>query len=168
MAARLGELGFRKHSLSDIVREEAVARGLSDVREDLIAVGTSLRREHGAGVLASRILPRLGGRDVVDSIRNPAEVEVLRGRSDFVLVGVAASHEVRFERSLRRARHGDPATPAEFRRREEQENASDPSGQQLDATFRLADHVLENHGDLEALRRAVEALLARIEARARR
>jgi hypothetical protein len=100
--------GFTVHSLSDVVREEARLRGLPPEREHLIRVGNLLRKQSGAGVLAERILPRLGARMVVDSVRNPAEVTVLRRLPRFVLLGVDAPVEVRFERSLRRARPGDP------------------------------------------------------------
>jgi dephospho-CoA kinase len=96
----------------------------------------------------------------VDSIRNPAEVEVLRGLPHFVLVGVRAPLEHRFHRSLQRGRPGDPATLEGFERRERQENSADPQGQQLEATFRLADRIVDNDGDLAALRSTVDRLLA--------
>ena len=164
VASFLGSRGLRIHSLSDVVREEALARGLGTAREHLILVGNELRRRWGPGVLAERILPRLAGRDVVDSIRNPAEVEVLRRLEGFVLVAVDAPEEVRFERLLRRNRPGDPRTLEEFRLRERQENSRDPDAQQLLATFRLADRVLRNDGSLVDLRASIEEVLAAIAA----
>ena len=160
MAAILRDLGFAVHSLSDVVREEAAARGLPPERGHLIEIGNELRRRHGAGALAERIVPRLDGRDVVDSIRNPSEVQVLRRVPGFVLARVTASAATRFGRSVARARPGDPETLEAFRLREEQENATDPAGQQLDRTAALADVVLDNDGDRVALREAVERLLA--------
>jgi dephospho-CoA kinase len=160
VSAYLRELGFAVHSLSDIVREEAQARGLSPEREHLIRVGTMLREQGGPGVLAERLIPRLGARDVVDSIRNPAEVLSLRRVPGFVLLGVDAPAELRFDRSRQRARPGDPETFEEFSARERQENSANPAGQQLRATFALADRVIGNGGDLTALRREVDALLA--------
>lgn len=148
------------HSLSDVVREEAAARGLPPERGHLIEIGNDLRRRQGAGALAERIVPRLDGRDVVDSIRNPTEVQVLRRVPGFVLARVTASAATRFRRSVARARPGDPETLEAFRLREEQENATDPAGQQLDRTGALADVVLDNDGDRAALREAVERLLA--------
>jgi len=162
VAAHLERLGFARHSLSDIVREEAARRGLPPEREHLIEIGNLLRREGGPGVLAERILPRLGRRGAVDSIRNPAEVETLRSLPHFVLLGVAAEIECRFGRSLERARPGDPSTLEEFRERERQENSADPVAQQLGATFRLADAVIENDGNLDELHRRVDAFAARV------
>ncbi len=164
VARHLKSRGFGVHSLSDVVRDEAARRGLPPEREHLIEIGNALRREAGAGGLAERTLARLEDRAVVDSIRNPAEVGVLRDALPrFVLFGVRAPHETRFKRSLSRARPGDPITPEAFVERERQENASDPAAQQLDETFRLADHVVDNHGDLDELRAAVDALLERLE-----
>jgi dephospho-CoA kinase len=162
VASWLSAQGFVLHSLSDIVREEAVANGLPPEREHLIATGNRLRNEGGAGVLAARLIPRLGVRDVVDSIRNPAEVQALRSIPQFVLAGVEASMEARFKRSLLRARPGDPLTLEQFRHRENQENSSDPNSQQLAATFALADHILVNDGEIEHLHEAISALIDRL------
>jgi dephospho-CoA kinase len=101
----------------------------------------------------------LVGWDAVDSIRNPAEVETLRKVPGFVLLGVDAPAQVRFARSRLRARPGDPDSFEEFAARERQENSSNPAGQQLLATFSLADRVVDNNGDLDALHRKVDDLL---------
>jgi len=151
--------GFAVHSLSDIVREEAAARGFPPEREHLIRIGTLLREQGGLGVLAERLLPRLDGWDAVDSIRNPAEVETLRRVPGFVLIGVDAPAEVRFARSRLRARPGDPDSFAEFAAKEKKENSANPAGQQLRATFALADRVIDNNGDLDLLHRNVDGLL---------
>ena len=159
VSAHLRDRGFAWHSLSDIVREEAAAAGLSAEREHLIRIGTELRERSGPGVLAGRLIPRLGWRDVVDSIRNPAEVEVLRRVPGFVLVGVDAPAELRFARSRERGRPGDPASFAEFTSRERQENSANPAGQQLRATFELADRTIVNDRDLRTLHGRIDALL---------
>jgi hypothetical protein len=103
-------------------------------------------------------------RHVVDSIRNPAEVQTLRQVPGFVLVGVDAAARVRFARSRLRARAGDPESFEDFEARERQENSSNPAGQQLRATFALADRVVHNDGDLDALHVKVDALLAALDA----
>ena len=159
VSAFLETRGFAVYSLSDIVREEAAARGLPPERDHLIRIGTLLREQGGLGVLAERLLPRLKGWDVVDSIRNPAEVELLRSVPGFVLIGVDAPVELRFARSRARARPGDPESFAEFAARERQENSANPAGQQLRATFVLADRVIDNDGELDRLHGKIEELL---------
>jgi dephospho-CoA kinase len=164
-AALLGRRGFAYHSLSDVVREEATARGLGHEREALIQTGNALRAAGGAGVLGERMLGHLGARDVVDSIRNPEEVRALRAAPGFVLLGVTAPIELRFERARARARAGDGTTLEEFRRREAMENTTDPARQQLAATFALADVTIDNSGGLDQLESRIDRLLADLEKR---
>ena len=164
VAAVLGSMGFACHSLSDIVREEALGRGRTTGRDDLIVTGNELRREGGPGALAERMVPRLGGRDVVDSIRNPSEAQALRRVPGFVLVGVTAPARVRFQRARLRTGRGDAvADLSSFLAKEAEENSSDPAAQQLEATFALRDRTLSNDGSLDDLRRAVEALVSDLE-----
>src|SRR5262245_55481880 len=175
--------GYTYHSLSDVVREEATRRGLDHSRENLIRVGNELRAAHGPGALAERIVAKIvggagqpaevapGGSSpwlipvpagvsaIVDSIRNPAEVIVLRRLAGFVLVGVNAPIGVRFERSRLRARAGDGTTLEEFAGKESLENSTDPAAQQLTQTFLLADVVIDNSGTLDELRARVGAAL---------
>lgn len=165
VAGLLGERGFRYHSLSDLLREELAARGVSESREALLAVGNELRRAGGPGVLAERLLDRLadGGRHIVDSIRNPLEVEALRRLPGFLLVAVDADPQVRFARLRSRGRIGDPDTWHDFQDLEALESTShDPTTQQLVATRALADEVLVNDGAVSELAAALATLLARV------
>ena len=154
--------GYVGVSLSDVLRDEAKQRGLEPVRGVLIPLGNELRAKLGPGALAELVLPRLKAPALVDSIRNPEEVTVLRRLPGFVLIGVDAPLPLRFERSLLRARPGDPSSLADFASREEQENSSDPKAQQLRATAALADEVVQNASSLHELHAAVDSLLARL------
>ncbi len=112
-AARfLTESGYEYYSLSDILRDELKARGKEVTRENLIAIGNEVRENHGAGALAERTLQKLGAEAhaVVDSVRNPFEVEALRRRSDFHLLSIEADPQTRFERTKARGRENDPKT----------------------------------------------------------
>lgn len=154
VAAMLQEHGFRYHSLSDIIREALADEGIPEGRPALIAMGNRLRLEGGAAALAIRLLDRLGdgGDHIVDSIRNPAEVETLRRLPGFHLIGVDADPKLRFQRLRSRDRQGDPTTWEDFVRLEAQETASeDPNAQQLAGTFALSDVVLRNDAGVEAL-----------------
>ncbi|MCB9729246.1 MAG: AAA family ATPase [Deltaproteobacteria bacterium] len=166
VAEVLKRQGFRYHSLSDILREELAQSGQAESREALLAMGNALRRQGGPGVLAERLVPRLRtGDHIVDSIRNPAEVTALRALDGFVLLAVDAAPAVRFERLRERARIGDPTGWEEFTALEARENVSaDPAAQQLLATSALADRVLMNDGDIEALEVGVSELLAELRA----
>jgi dephospho-CoA kinase len=165
VASALMALGFTYHSLSDAVREEAIRRDRSMGRDDLILTGNELRREGGAGILARLTIPKLGTKDIVDSVRNPAEVDELRTLDGFVLLGVTAPPEVRYARALSRVGRGDAVQSLEaFLAKEAEENTTDPTAQRLSATFSLADQVLTNDGTLEDLHRKVRSLVSSLEA----
>jgi len=165
VAQYLKARGFECHSLSDEIREEAAKRGCEISREVLVEIGNELRGRFGPGVLAERILQRLepDRNYVVDSIRNPAEVEALRRRKDFTLLAVQADRKIRFERSRARGREGAAQTLEQFAFEEERElQSKDPASQQLVATQQLADVTLYNNGSLEELHRQLDTLLPRL------
>jgi dCMP deaminase len=154
--------GFAYHSLSDEIRNEIRSRGLEITREVLIDVGNDLREKYGPGILAERILSNLepGHNYVIDSIRNPSEVEVLKRLNGFVLFAVEAESRVRFDRSLKRGREGAAPSFEKFMEEEARElESNNPASQQLHATQRKADLVVSNNGSLEELHRKLDELL---------
>jgi dCMP deaminase len=155
----LAERSFVAVSLSDEIRGELQARGLRESRTEMIRVGRELRQQEGVDALARRVLGRLKREQnyVVDSIRHPAEVNVLRelGRH-FRLVWVDADEGLRFDRIKSRDRSGDPRSLEELRRLEGIElESADPAGQQLLAVKALADEIIVNDGTLEDLHATV-------------
>jgi dCMP deaminase len=163
VAEALQRRGFGYHSCSDVLREELAVRGLAESREALLALGNELRRAGGPGELARRLTPRLvdGADHIVDSIRNPAEVEALRELEGFVLIAVDACPQARFTRLRARDRIGDPVTYEAFQALEQRElESDDPTTQQLNATIALADHYLQNDGGVDDLHHALGSLLA--------
>lgn len=164
VASLLQDLGFHYLSLADVVREEARRRGREPVRDVLIALGRELRREGGPGVLAERILSRVEPPCVVDSVRNPGEVAVLRQLPSFFLLGITAPPEMRHERIRRRGRPGDPQSYPEFLRKEETEDSADEEGQRSSATLALADRIVVNDSTLEVLSAKVHTALEDLQA----
>jgi dCMP deaminase len=154
---------FYSTSLSDVIREDLARDGLEPTREHMIERGRSLRERFGAGVLAERALARLAPdrHHVIDSIRHPAEVEMLRGGGEFALLFVDADPRVRLERVRRRGRADERALDLEtFLALEARElSGVAPTDQQLLAVEALADHVLRNDGDLARLESALDEWL---------
>lgn len=171
VANYLKRRGFQYFSLSDAIRDEIKRRGQEITRDVLIEIGNELRTRFGPGILAERIAEQLRQdcNYVVDSIRNPAEVEVLRKRKDFRLLAVKADQGLRFERSRARGREGATQSFEQFVSEETRElDSHDPASQQLIATERLADIFVLNNSSLEDLRREMDELMARIMADFRR
>ncbi|MBN2142272.1 hypothetical protein JW711_02990 [Candidatus Woesearchaeota archaeon] len=163
--------GFIVYSLSDIIREELRKEGVEIGRTSLQDKANYLRRTGGPGVLAERTLRKLeDGKDyVIDSIRNPAEIEVLRRRADFFLIVVDAPIRRRYDWAVKRMREGEGTmTFEEFKAKEERElYSADPTSQQLVACRNMADVKIINDSDYEALYKKVDQALAKYAGRTR-
>jgi len=157
-ASYLRTKDFKYYSLSDILREEAKKAGIEPLRENLIRLGNELRRKNTPSYLASMIRERLikPGDYIVDSIRNPAEVEALQKEKGFILLGIDAPVEVRFKRSLKRKRPGDAETLRDFIEKEKKENIDDPENQQLKKCIEMANPVIVNDSNIEEFHRKID------------
>ncbi|MBI2067348.1 MAG: dephospho-CoA kinase [Deltaproteobacteria bacterium] len=165
VAKFLQECGFGYYSLSDVIREVIRKKGLEVTRERLIAEGNRLRENNGPGILAEKTLEKLtfDKNYVVDSIRNPREVAVLKKRKDFFLLNIRAPRKIRFERVKSRKRENDPQTYHDFVQTEEKEFSSkNPASQQLLATEKLSDKILDNNGHLEGLHTKIRKTLSEL------
>lgn len=154
---------FYPISLSDIIREALKEDGKPVTRENLIAKGNELREKFGPSVLAVRAKEKIAKNRnyVIDSIRNPAEVEELKRLGNFYLIHITADAHVRFERLKTRGREEDPATFEAFQEMEQLEMTNeDKAKQNLKGTFALADKVVINNGTLEQLYEQLDSALS--------
>ena len=161
-AARyLQSKGFEYYSLSDILREEAMARHIEPLRENLIRLGNELREKNGPSVLADLAAKRTQDKKnyVIDSIRNPFEIKALRKLNGFILIGIDAPVETRFKRAVARKRPGDPETLEEFIEKEKKENIASPANQQLENCLKAADILIINDSTIEYLHRKIEGAI---------
>ena len=162
VAGHLEALGFERHSLSAEIRQELAAKGLPATRENLIAQGNAIRASEGRSALADRIKTGLSGSGlyVVDSIRNPSEVESLRATGRFRLLLVDAPQRLRYERVVERGGDRLPASFEEFVELEEREwESDDPAAQRMKATIEMADQTVSNDAGLNELREKISSIL---------
>ena len=156
VAKILVSLGFERFSLSDEIRAELRWHVAEMKREYIQECGDQMRRREGVGVWARRIMSRIrpGKNYVIDSIRNPGEVEELRQLGGFFLVKIHAPTKLRFARMIKRARSEDPTKFEDFDRLELKDlGIGQPDyGQQHAQCFALADKTIVNEGTLERLR----------------
>jgi len=165
VAEHLKKKSFYFYSLSDVIREELRAEGKAITRENLIEKGNALREVHGPGALGLRMVEKIQDDKnyVIDSIRNPAEVEELKKLGRFCLIYVTAPQEVRFKRTKKRQREEDPQTFDAFVEIEkiEMEN-EDKTKQNLVGTFALADKKINNAGSMNQLHDQIDTTLAEV------
>lgn len=165
-AEYLKKKSFYYYSLSDVIREELLSKGIEITRDALIKKGNDLRQKFGPAVLAVRTAAKIqyDKNYVIDSIRNPGEVEELMKSKRFVFVNIVASPEKRFERMKARNREGDPQTLDKFMRVEKLEAANqDYLKQQVSACMKIADKVIVNDGLLQDLHKKIDRLLQELQ-----
>src|SRR5262245_33198833 len=164
VARYLQKKSFYYYSLSDAIRDEIRSRSEQPTRERLIIIGNELRQRHGAHVLAERILSKVEDDKhyIIDSIRNPSEVDMFRSAKHFKLIRVEAPAEMRFQRTVLRNRESDPTTLQAFMEVEKREEAGDPTSQNLLQVAAMADEVLVNDGSLPQLHERVDQLISKL------
>jgi dephospho-CoA kinase len=142
-------------------------------RDVLRSMGHELRLKHGSGILSRRVLDRIAydlrqglrpAVTVVDAIRNPAEVTLLRDSlaAEFLLVAIEAPVEVIIDRIRARARGGDLFDDEELARQvlAAEMGINEPEhGHNIAECIAMADVRLDNSGNLPRLRAAVTAFV---------
>ncbi len=159
--------GFCEYFMSDLIKREALLRGVPDGRENWQRLGRQLRVEKGYLVLAEdtarRVLGEGRGRVIIDSIRSPHELIYLKDRLigegfRVLFIGVDAPLEVRCNLSQERRVGVDPIDLEEFRRLDEYEKTGfmNPFLPDIPGALRLVERVYYHEGDLVDLRQRVE------------
>lgn len=157
------ERGFVYYELSDEVREEAKKLGIIVERKALQDLGNAMRQKYGNGYWAERIRAKMqeGKNYVVAGIRNPGEIEVFKKVGNFVLVGIDAPIEKRFQWIIARNKDSDPKTIEEIKAIDSRDRGvgEEGSGQQSAKCYEMADAFIKNDGTFEELSAKVSDLL---------
>jgi dephospho-CoA kinase len=162
--------GFVYLSLSDELRQKAAQLNIAITRQNLHTLGNKLRKECGKGILAEIVKEKIlqnfySCNVVVDGIRNPAEVEVLRSLSNFFLIAVDAPAEIRFERIKQRNREGDPTTWHDFLQLDASElQENDQTGHAILKCIYMADFHIRNDRNFASLFSELDLLFSKLKA----
>lgn len=170
VAAYLTSRGMTHYSLSDEIRAEAQHRNITPTRENLINLGNELRKQHGNGILAKRVLAKIqDDKDyVINSIRNIAEVEELKKSPAFILLHISAPLTTRYERDKQRKRAGETISFEEFVRLEEKEKYGEEHGQHLSKIYEQCHDTITNDSIQDTLHERIDRVLAKIEKEGKR
>jgi len=110
VASILKERGFQLVSLGDVIRDELRLKGIEITRKTQQDLGNELRKLHGGQVLVERALKKYNSYEsalIINGIRNLDEINYLKENSKFILLGVDAPFETRWQRVLSRNRDAD-------------------------------------------------------------
>ncbi|MBW2997438.1 AAA family ATPase [Candidatus Woesearchaeota archaeon] len=167
--------GFVHHSFSAEIRQVAKERGIEVSRETLSKLGHDLRIESpDKSILGQKLLDKIEKevakgkkRFVLEGLRDADEVDLFRKHElekpemRFILIGVDAPQELRFERMKSRRRHGEPQTFAEFKEIDDKEWKGG-YGQEVGKIMKMADYIIQNDSALDDLQKKVEEIAKEI------
>ncbi|MEM5882858.1 MAG: AAA family ATPase [Candidatus Aenigmatarchaeota archaeon] len=157
-------------SLSSIIKAELEKKKNKNFsRKDLQDFGNELRKKYGTHILAMLAVEHLQKEKeviIINGIRNPGEIDFLKKKfgNKFVLIGVDAPQEIRFERIKKRNYEFDPKTWEEFLeidKRDQGENQPE-YGQKTRKCLEKADFLVINDGSLEDLEKKVNEIAEKI------
>jgi dephospho-CoA kinase len=151
--------GYEVVTMGDVIRGETAKLGLEPTPSNIGKVMLELRKTGGDGIIAEKcvlkILEKQNRKVIVDGLRSFIEVEVFKKNlSNFILVTVHASPQMRFERLSTRGRSDDPKNWDVFHERDMRE-----LGVGIGNAIALSEYVIINDGTKEMLNeKAVEVL----------
>ncbi len=149
--------GYRFYSLRDRLREEMEKSGIELTRENMQNTGDNLREQFGNAVFAIKTDELMcddgENRYVIESFRNPGEVEYFKTKYHAKVIGIVADPKKRFAFMKKRGRMGDPKTWEDFLKVDARDKGIGQAvnGQQTVACLNLADVIIENNGTIEEL-----------------
>jgi dephospho-CoA kinase len=142
----------------DVIRSEALRRGLSPNKRNLGQIMLHIRKTEGMGAVARRLVPLIERSAemtlVYEGARSMEEVEELARYYNVSIIAIHASPETRFRRLLRRKRGDRPRTLSDFRERDKRELKVG-----VGRIISLANRMVENEESIPALERRMRRVL---------
>ncbi len=165
----LVERGFISYSGGGILRKVASGIDLEPTRDNLIALGNKFRAENDGAILMRDVIPLLERISVdprylgivVESLRNPDEVQFLKDRAGSLVLEIWAPEMMRFDRILKRKKLGDPENWYEFVGLEAIDHGygQKETGQNIAGCVQLADAVIRNDSTPLIFKSSLETVL---------
>lgn len=156
--------GFRHYSVRGYLTEEILRRGMTVNRDSMVEVANELRAAHSPAFIIEELYREAlasGADCVIESLRTPGEVDSLRKLDNFMLLAIDADPKLRYERIFSRGSETDKIDFETFVANEAREMTSDdPNKQNLRRCIEMADVVLLNNENIEALFAQLELILS--------
>ncbi|HSV77382.1 MAG TPA: AAA family ATPase [Bacteroidales bacterium] len=156
--------GFVHFSVREYIARRLHHDNIPVNRDTLTAKANELRAINGPAYIIEELYKEaeaLKKNCIIESIRTPGEIAVLRSKPYFFLLAVDADSRKRYDRIRLRNSETDQVTFDTFLSNEQREMYStDPNNQNLSECIRQADVVIFNNGDLEELYAQTEKFLS--------
>ncbi len=121
----VNNFGFKKIVMSDIIKEEMKKVGIEPTRENMQNFSKEMKEKYGRGIWAKKTLEWIKKHKienaVISGVRDSEEVKEFRKDPNFVLIGIYAPAELRYERLIKRGEKKDPKTIEEAKAQDKRE-----------------------------------------------
>ena len=155
----LDSRGAGYHRFSNVLSDILYRLHLEDTRDNLQALGKSLREPFGEDILSEAVKKDIIADDseivLVDGIRYPSEARMVKSLGGRILY-ITAPARLRYERSSKRASRGEEGNSFE----KFLENDSKATERLISEAAKLADIRIENTGTISELRSRVDSFLS--------
>lgn len=151
------------YRFSDFLREILEKLYISPTRTNLIDLFLVLAKQFGEDVLArpmkELITKNSNNLVVVEGIRRPADISLLKELPNFYLVGITSQKEIRYSRITARREKSDDSTKTYEAFREDERR---PTEILIAEMIKTADYIINNNGTVEKLHTEIENLISNI------
>ncbi|MGA3292259.1 MAG: AAA family ATPase [Candidatus Microgenomates bacterium] len=159
------EKGFEHFSVSEYLTEELKKQKRPIDRDGMREIANEIREKHGPDYITKVLFEKAkkeNGNAVIESIRNPKEVEFIKNHGG-VLFAIDADQKIRYERIKSRGSEKDNVTFKEFQLQEKKEKEStDPNAQNLSKCILMSNYKFDNNGSVKDLYDKVEKVIIKI------
>ncbi|MCF8230909.1 MAG: AAA family ATPase [Bacteroidales bacterium] len=159
--------GFLHYSVRGFLIEELKYRNLPINRDSMTKLANELRSQYGPAYIADHLHEKAiqnNKNAVIESIRTPGEIELLRQKGYFILFAVDADRKIRYRRVQARKSETDDISWEVFQENEKREmNSTDPNKQNIRKCIEMADHIFYNNGSIQKLQKEVDDVLVKFD-----
>lgn len=163
----LKQKGFKHYSVRSFLMQEIEKRGMSVTVDSMYKLANELRKENSPSYIIEELYKQAEKEDcntIIESIRNPGEIEALRNKNNFYLIAVDANQKIRWQRIVKRKGDvSDDISFEKFKFEEKRQMQSDnPNEQNLSKCIEMADFKLDNSESLERFKEKIIKVLEKI------
>ncbi len=155
--------GFLHLSVREYLSNVIQSEGSTVNRDTLTKTANEIRKKNHPAYIIEQLMnqaKQAGKNTIIESIRTPGEIDLLKTTSGFLLLAVDADIKLRYQRIYQRKSETDKIDFQTFVENEKREmHSHDPSKQNLSECIKRADYTLINNGTLEELHEKTEDLL---------
>lgn len=164
LARKLAQNGFAIYSLSSILKDHLTYLKVKCSREALQDLGDFLRKHVGNDVLAEKMIKKIyrvhNTKIVIDGIRHPEEIVLLRKTFNIKLISIEIDERKRYVLFKKRKKRGDPLRWKNYKELSAKElDPQTPYGGNVSKCLPLVDYIIKNNGTQNEFKKSIDTII---------